>query len=288
MVVLEMSLKQRLFQLGFEAGRKYIDNEDPGYVCPICLGIFRDPKALTLEHVPPAAVGGKVLCLLCKPCNNRSGHSMDAALHERAEAAQVLRTGKTGRFLKLKIDKLALNGTIKRKGDGLEVQVAAGQNDPARVEEFQHRRNSEPGAQIQVWYPHRFNDHSFMVGYLKVAYLYAFAKFGYGYILGPCLESVRLQIREPDKKTIWKWWLGRGDDLSHTMLYLIDRPLSCIAVAINEHVIVLPGLEPCDHYEKIEQLTQDTPPDKLLEEFHSTHAFAAPTTMELLLDQGPS
>lgn len=284
-----MSLKQRLFRVGFEAGRKYIVDEDPGYICPICLGIFRDPEALTLEHVPPAATGGKVLCLLCKPCNNRSGHSTDAALHERAEAAHVLRTGNTGRFLKLKIDDLALNARIVDKGDGSEVRVAAGQNDPAKEEKFLHRmRNSKPGAQLQVWYPHRFNDHFFMVGHLKVAYLYAFAKFGYGYILGPCLNSVRLQIREPGKKTIWKWWLGRGGDLSQTMLYLIDRPLSCLAVAINEHVIVLPGLEPCDHYEKIEQLTRETPPDKLLGEFHFTLAVAAPTKMELLWDQSPS
>jgi len=214
---------------------------------------------------------------------------MDAALHERAEAAQALRTGITGRFLKLKIDDLALNARIVRDGDGLEVQVAAGQNDPAKVEEFQHRRrNSEPGAQIQLWYPHRFNDHFLMVGHLKIAYLYAFAKFGYGYILGPCLESVRSQIREPEKKTIWKWWLGRGGDLSPTMLYLIAQPFSCLAVTMNEHVIVLQASENCDHYHNIEQLTKDTPPDKLLGEFHSTHVFAAPTTMELLLDQGPS
>ena len=285
-----MPLKQRLFGLGFEAGRKFIADEDPGYICPICLGIFRDREALTLEHVPPEAVGGKALCLLCKPCNNGSGHSTDAALHERAEAAQVLRTGQSRRFLKLKIEELALNGTIERKDDGSEVQLATGRNDPAKVEEFLRRmRNSEPGAQLQVWYPNRFNDHFAMVGYLKVAYLYAFAKFGYGYILRPCLDSVRLQIREPSKKTIWKWWLGRDGDLGQTILYLLDRPLNCLAVAINEYLVVLPALEePHDQYEKIEQLTRDTPRDKLLGEFHYTHAFKAPNRMELLCDQIPS
>jgi len=196
-----MSVKLHLFELGVEASRNYIVDESPGYICPLCLKIFHDPGPLTLEHVPPRSVGGNVLCLLCKSCNNEAGYSADAALHERVEAAQVLRTGQSGRFLKLKIEELSLNGTIERNDDVSQVKLAIEHNNPDKVEEFRSRvRNLEPGGQLQVWYPHRFNDHFAMVAFLKVAYLFAFAKFGYGYIVRPCLDPVRLQIREPKKR----------------------------------------------------------------------------------------
>ena len=45
--------------------------------CPICLTPFTKKqvasgKKVTLEHAPPAALRGKVLCLTCAECNNKA------------------------------------------------------------------------------------------------------------------------------------------------------------------------------------------------------------------------
>ena len=52
--------------------------------CPICLTSFTEEEAkagetVTLEHVPPKALGGSVLCLTCAPCNAGAGGSLDQA-----------------------------------------------------------------------------------------------------------------------------------------------------------------------------------------------------------------
>ena len=52
--------------------------------CPICLERFTEAEALdgrtvTLEHVPPKALGGKPMCLTCTSCNVGAGHGVDQA-----------------------------------------------------------------------------------------------------------------------------------------------------------------------------------------------------------------
>jgi hypothetical protein len=281
-----MPRKRQMFIRGLEAARQYIIDEDPGYICPVCLEIFRKHDELTCEHVPPRALGGKVLCLLCRSCNSKAGHSIDAAVHERYEAARALRTGSSRRFLQLKVGDLSINATLKRVEDAIDLRLAAKHNNPASASQFMSQIHAaKPGTRLHVWYPNRFNDHYALVGYLKIAYLYAFAKFGYGYILRHCLDSVRAQLREPRTRKIWKWWLRRKENQDKTMLYLLDQPVNCLVVAIDEHLIVLPSLmEHHDEYEKVEELTKDTSPDDLLGEFHYTHAFEAPKKMELLCD----
>lgn len=57
-------LRRRLFDAG-------------NTMCPICLSDFSRADALagtrvTLEHAPPRALGGSVVCLTCEDCNNRA------------------------------------------------------------------------------------------------------------------------------------------------------------------------------------------------------------------------
>src|SRR5688572_27922121 len=48
-----------------------------GYACPICLRIYPSATGLTVEDVPPKAVGGRPLLLTCRECNSGSGAMLD-------------------------------------------------------------------------------------------------------------------------------------------------------------------------------------------------------------------
>lgn len=61
-----------------------------GYICPICLKLFlleniedKSGNYLTIEHVPPEQLGGKLILLTCKECNSNGGDDLDSHLLNR-------------------------------------------------------------------------------------------------------------------------------------------------------------------------------------------------------------
>src|SRR5438105_7473410 len=50
------------------------------YLCPLCLEWFADLDDLSLEHAPPASVGGRHIAVTCRTCNSTAGATVDAAL----------------------------------------------------------------------------------------------------------------------------------------------------------------------------------------------------------------
>ena len=272
------------FDIGLNASRSYIVDEAAGYICPMCINIIRDMAGLTKEHVPPESLGGTVLCLSCEVCNKRSGYTIDAAMHERLEMSKIIRTGTTRRHVQLKIKNVTVNASIKRKGECADLILNKKNNDPKKVREFVERARV-PGNELQVWYKNKFSERQALVGYLRTAYLYAFAKFGYAYILQECLNPIRSQIAKPSDKIIWQWWLRRKEDLDTKMMYVCDEPINCLLVAINEHIIVLPWInEPYNQYERIKELTRSTSQNDFIGKFHVTHSCLTPTRMELAFD----
>jgi len=77
-----------LFNRGVEAVRAAF-GIDGVYLCPICGQQFSREALkegqLTLEHVPPRALGGRGIILTCKACNNLAGYTVDAAITKRAD-----------------------------------------------------------------------------------------------------------------------------------------------------------------------------------------------------------
>ncbi|WP_369188879.1 HNH endonuclease [Streptomyces sp. R08] len=67
-----------------------LPTDDLYYLCPCCLYVFPfesvAAQILTIEHVPPKALGGKEMLLTCKRCNNDAGRDFDSP---RAEAVRV-------------------------------------------------------------------------------------------------------------------------------------------------------------------------------------------------------
>jgi hypothetical protein len=80
------SLKERLFATGASALSR-ISRYSNLYGCPICTRLLPaealQSGELTLEHVPPRALGGRGIALTCKSCNTEAGSMVDAAVHGR-------------------------------------------------------------------------------------------------------------------------------------------------------------------------------------------------------------
>ena len=90
--------------------------------CPICLvpftrGAVEDGRDVTLEHVPPRAVGGSERCLTCTACNNSAGRTVD-------QAAAMLKRETTdaeiGRRMKVELDVCGTKHTTYLSPDGIE------------------------------------------------------------------------------------------------------------------------------------------------------------------------
>lgn len=275
------------FDIGLRASRRYIVDEEPGYICPTCLRIVRYVAELSKEHVPPRSLGGQVLCLTCKSCNNESGHTIDAAMHERADMSQIMRKGTSSKYVQLKIDDATVNASITRTGMHADFVVSPDHNDPVKTREFMSKTpHLGQGKKLQVWYRNEHSERRALVGYLRAAYLYLFAKLGYAYILRESLDPVRSQIANPDEEKIWKWRLRRKENVERQMIYFCDNPINCSIVAIKEHLIVMPSIDDSsDPYEHLSQLTKDTEEDEYIGKMHFTHSLLPPTQMELLVDQ---
>ena len=73
--------------------------------CPLCLREFGDDVIPTLEHVPPAAIDGRALCLTCEDCNGPRAKHLDTALIDKSRGVV------SGTIALLEIGMRAFNAT---------------------------------------------------------------------------------------------------------------------------------------------------------------------------------
>lgn len=190
------------------------------YICPLCLRIFRLAqfgsdinKYITLEHIPPENLGGKPLILTCKDCNSNCGHDLDVYLRNELEH----REGKyfsdpKGYVSKFEYGGNSVNSIIKEDENGIvNIYVENKHNRPGVVDRFiESTKACDGDLEIPGSFKlgnHRRKTEVVDVAILKSAYLYAFYKFGYGYILNTNLNSIRKQIMNPNEKIIPPYYL---------------------------------------------------------------------------------
>jgi hypothetical protein len=93
----QVSKKQRKKLELFRSGADAVHCLNPAhrdlYACPLCRTLWVQEAVAagvpTLEHVPPASVGGKGIVLTCKVYNNRAGSAIDAALRSRRDFIEL-------------------------------------------------------------------------------------------------------------------------------------------------------------------------------------------------------
>jgi hypothetical protein len=241
------------------------------FVCPLCLDGFTgdaldgpDP-ALTLAHVIPKSLGGKLCTLTCKACNNENGgHRIEAPLVERFLAedcmAGVIR--QTGR-LSGAFGDITVQFTRSPEQNGWSFFPVPEQSNQESLESYKKRlveANGDPSMvfPIELSLPYRHQPRRVEAALYQSAFLLMFAHFGYEFVLHPHFAQLREQIRRPEEGT-WRTrivipsensvtaLLGTRD---HAVMFL--RQPSAILTFLRLHprggrprvlAVVLPGLD---------------------------------------------
>lgn len=229
--------------------------------CPICLSEFNRSDVVngkaTLEHAPPEALNGTVVCLTCERCNN-NGSRIDhhAFLSKKATDEWV-----SGRGASVEVDLLGYKISSRFIPDDPKAPV------PVRVRDLRNGKIAlnplPPKERLDISKGIRFRIPILRpyekLSLIKSAYLMVFSLMGSG---GYCfaeniaLEPVREQIMNPEKTILKGAFVVNGDiaeisDSKRHLVALYRVHPSCWMVPLwNNNVVVLPcgGPEPIDKF----------------------------------------
>ena len=167
--------------------------------CPLCLRTFTEDAIdleepeLTEEHIIPEELGGKIVTLTCKTCNNVHGAKIDAHL------IQMMRSRDTMEGF----GKRPFRGSIKVSGMTVPTDVDwkafAGETTTFRLRKFKPGVHDAIRAEMRKGTVETINVHfSFdyiparaNIALLRAGYLAMFQRLGYSYILNPTLAVMR-------------------------------------------------------------------------------------------------
>jgi hypothetical protein len=295
----ETDARERFFRAGVEGWRRVTGADRETYVCPLCEGSFGrealDSRELTLEHVPPESVGGRLLTLTCRPCNSVAGHTIDSEVHRRDQLLDMNRAifSKVGVFstkARLEIDGIPLNVHLDVRDGSLTVEVHEVINDPAQFQaQMEHLRTMKESGKVQEVLLQltprlRFHIWRSQISDLRSAFLACFAGFGYSWAMLPSLDPIREQIRTPNTKLVQNAWLIRPAGFPQENVILgLRHPAPALAVFVGMTMVLLPWFtSPPDLYEII---GRSFDPQRTLTV--EGEVLGWPTTMEMRVDLSP-
>ena len=188
--------------------------------CPLCFTRFArtaiDTKELTVEHIIPGKIGGRLTTLSCQKCNNHHGSALDSHLVRRFQAEDTL-LGKNSKSLKGKIyigdgeftaDVRLANVSDPNSNLNINITTLPQSSNPKllkladdRIADDRMAINKMRGKSVKIKLELGYIELASRVAALRSAYLMMFYYFGYGYIKHQSLEQVRFQIRNPELET---------------------------------------------------------------------------------------
>jgi len=263
-----------------------------GYLCPICFDPyfksdldFSSPNCLTLEDVPPKSLGGNPKLLTCKNCNSICGYELDKNLFKRLEeidARELLPTSYKTTFFS---NGSEMNGIVNIDKEGhWTLKLKNEWSNPKKAEQFmkevfpprtiynpffypEKRFESYKTNNFSIKFPSGSIERKAEIALLKTAYLLAFSKFGYSFLINGALYRVREQILNPDKDILPKVFginYVFPEDVIGLNLITEPNELRCYLIIFDlktkgkkrQFAVALPGLTKpgIKIYENIEKL----------------------------------
>ena len=182
-----------------------------------------------------------------------------------------------------------LNIEVLATGKSILAFVLPHNNDPQRLAsaEAELARLAAEGGQWsgQMTFYKHIRYRAALVGWLRAAYLAAFAALGYRYIRKPELEIVRTQLADNTREVLEVFSVTVPTASSNERrILMVERPewLRSLCVQMGRHVVFLPGLPATsDLYDSLLRRSERR---QRLEEQVAGKLLPWPTKPELILD----
>jgi HNH endonuclease len=230
------------------------------YGCPLCLRLFpRDQiEHLSLDHVPPKSVGGKLEVLTCKSCNETAGAELDSHAFAVERIRRVLAGERYPPVLaRFKFGRVTANMELRSDGALNEILGLPASNPPGVLDEvmaiFDAHVRAGTSPSIKFAMPTlRPSLRRAAVSYLRAGYLAAFAAIGYAAIARQSFDPVRQQICEPDVEHLPHFFYCHRD-LHGYWVAVVEEPrwASSIVVLMGNYQITLPLFDDAGLYERL-------------------------------------
>ncbi|MES2418551.1 MAG: HNH endonuclease [Bacteroidota bacterium] len=174
------------------------------YICPMCISSglllledhYRDTGSeFTLDHFPPQSVGGKQTILVCKSCNNKAGLNFEGALKQKMEDISFDNmVGSSERKMHTKIS--AVDGryagllSVRKDGTfGIDFKASSKVHAPL-LDQWIENSKGDYNWTAEVSY-FVADESKVSKSLLKIAYLYCFQYWGYGFVYSNTAENIR-------------------------------------------------------------------------------------------------
>jgi hypothetical protein len=199
-------------------------------MCPQCFKVItRDnlddaESEFSLEHVPPEALGGRIRTFTCRECNSSAGHDLDSHLLNWLHLRDFLQA-KPGSTVDARVtiaEKAQLIAELVYTQDGI-LQILADRNrtNPDQLEHANRLMRQGP-PEINLNFSGRKGRGAKLrrpeAALLRIAYLYTFSVFGYGFLINAGSQAIRRQFRNPDDKILPAWGISHDDRLPDEVL----------------------------------------------------------------------
>lgn len=192
--------RERLFSLYASNLSIYHPNVTDKFLCPICLTLFtrdaliNNPPELSLAHIIPKSLKGRLYTLVCRRCDNWIGSEYDSQL-AREKHFRDWEQGATGISGHLRYDNKGVAVECYLKGSTVEFRDIPKKSPPSSWEQFLKAAVSDWSNFKFTFTVSAFNPSKLNISILYSAFLMMFYQLGYEYVLSPNAHRVRQFIQ---------------------------------------------------------------------------------------------
>ena len=201
------------------------------------------------------AMGGTKVALTCRrTCNNEFGSKVEKHVKIREADLAAHRSGRIP--ARMSIDRYSVAIHYRGEENGVRrIDVDPERNTKTRQAAFQNafERLARDGQEISLSFVFA-NDQLARVGWLKSAYVVAFATFGYSYVWSGRLDLVRRQILRPTEPLISTFVIRNEEAIESARRLVVlggPEPFHALMVQMGKWLVFLPWLQ--DLYPKLEE-----------------------------------
>lgn len=186
------------------------------FLCPLCLGLIDattndGAREITAAHVYPKALGGKLVTVTCRRCNNRVGSEIEPHLINWHRFADVMFGASTEQvFVRVSgAGSSEAVATLHKEWDDAKadyvrnVTIRPDKNSPAALKSIgQHLERAGEGWELKISHRSKMHPRRGALTLLHSIYLLLFHVFGYEWVFNPVAGVIREQLDRPSEDLI--------------------------------------------------------------------------------------